>query len=78
MVFATILSTLSEWRTSTCTAVAEPPVELISRATVVIVDSGEFGLGLSGMGLEGSLMVLAATTTVKIHESGFLRNEMNT
>ena len=60
---------MSDWmlsgeRTSTWMAVAVPPAATISRVTVVMVDSDDLGSGLDGMGLEGSLMVFAATTTV--------------
>jgi hypothetical protein len=45
-------------------AVASPPAELISCATVVIVEADELGSGGKGDGrFEGSLMVFAATTT---------------
>lgn len=48
--------------------VAVPPEELISWATVVMVESGELGSGGDDEGdeiaLDGSLMVFAATTTV--------------
>lgn len=64
MVVEMRFSTLSGERTSTCTAVASPPAEMISRVTVVMVESGDLGSGGKGtVGLEGSLTVFAATTT---------------
>lgn len=64
---------LSSCRTSTCTAVAVPPARAISRATVVIVEEGEFGLGGKGEGRsEGGVVDLAATTT-----EGDQRDEMS-
>lgn len=62
-VLDTRASTLSGERTSTWTAVAWPPASVISLATVVMVEAEELGSGGKGPGLEGSLMVLAATTT---------------
>lgn len=44
-------------------AVASPPAEVISRATVVTVESLVFGLGALSVSLEGSVMDFAATTT---------------
>lgn len=64
MVFATRAFTLSSDRTSTWMGVASPPAEVISRATVVMVESLDFGLGALSVSLEGSVMDLAATTTV--------------
>lgn len=56
--------TLCSKRTSTGMAVAWPPEEVISRATVVMVLSGELGSGGKGsLVWEGSLVDLAATTT---------------
>lgn len=64
------LFTLSSYLTSTCNASASPPAAVISRATVVMVLSGEFGSGGKGVFLEGSLVDFAATTTfviIRIH-----------
>lgn len=44
---------------------ASPPAEVISRATVVTVDSLVLGLGVLSVSLEGSVMDFAATTTGK-------------
>jgi hypothetical protein len=55
---------LSGERTSTWMGVAVPPRERISWVTVVMVEAEDLGSGLTGMGLDGSLAVLAATTTV--------------
>ena len=55
---------LEKLRTSTGIAVALPPVEVISRTTVLIVDAGEFGSGGKGEHFEGSEVVFAATMTV--------------
>lgn len=63
IVFATRAFTLSSDRTSTWMGVASPPAEVISRATVVMVESLDFGLGALSVSLEGSVMDLAATTT---------------
>lgn len=63
MVFATRAFTLSSDRTSTWMGVASPPAEVISRATVVMVESLDFGLGALSVSLEGSVMDFAATTT---------------
>lgn len=59
----TSLFTLSSNRTSTCRASASPPAVVISRATVVMVLSGELGSGGKGTFLDASLVDLAATTT---------------
>jgi hypothetical protein len=48
--------------------VASPPARVISRATVVMVDWGELGLGGKGESLARSafgVVALAAATTVK-------------
>lgn len=63
MVCATRAFTLSSDRTSTWMGVASPPAEVISRATVVTVESLVFGLGVLSVSLEGSVMDFAATTT---------------
>lgn len=63
MVWEMRFSTLSGYRTSTWMAVASPPEARISLATVVMVEDEELGSGAVGMGLDGSLTVLAATTT---------------
>lgn len=63
MVFATRAFTLSSDRTSTWMGVASPPADVISRATVVMVESLDFGLGVLSESLEGSVMDFAATTT---------------
>lgn len=55
--------TLSSDRTSTWTGCASPPACRISWLTVVMVDSLDLGSGMAVIGLDGSLMVLAATTT---------------
>lgn len=57
------LFTLSSYRTSTCKASASPPAVVISRATVVMVLSGELGSGGKGVLFDGSLVDFAATTT---------------
>jgi len=64
IVLSTSLWTLEKSRTSTDIAVALPPVEVISRATVLIVDAGEFGSGGKGEHFVASEVVFAATTTV--------------
>lgn len=51
---------------STGMAVASPPARVISRATVVMVDCGEFGSGGKGVSLSSwawGVVDLAATTT---------------
>jgi hypothetical protein len=68
MTLASSVSSTSRWmlsakRTSTAMAVASPPTSLISRATVLIVESGELGSGGNGAGPYASLVVFAATTT---------------
>lgn len=63
MAAETSLFTLSSNRTSTCRASASPPAVVISRATVVMVLSGELGSGGKGTFLDASLVDLAATTT---------------
>jgi hypothetical protein len=55
---------LGKSRVSTGMAVAVPPASSISRATVEMVDAGEFGSGGKGEVLEASEVDLAATTTV--------------
>lgn len=52
-------------RTSTCSAVATPPAEVISRATVLMVEAKELGSGGKGLHLLASEVVLAATTTLE-------------
>lgn len=64
IVDSTSLWTLEKLRTSTGIAVALPPVEVISRATVLIVDAGELGSGGKGVHFVASEVVFAATTTV--------------
>jgi len=54
--------------TSTEMAVASPSVSVISRATVLIVEEGEFGSGGKGWHMLASDVVLADTTTVKMSE----------
>ncbi len=49
-------------------AVASPSVSVISRATVLIVEEGEFGSGEKGWHMLASDVVLADTTTVKLSE----------
>jgi hypothetical protein len=56
--------TLVKSRTSTDIAVAFPPVEVISRATVLVVDAEELGSGGKGEHFVASEVVFAATTTV--------------
>lgn len=56
--------TLCSERTSTWIGVASPPAETISWLTVVMVESEDLGFGGNdAVGLDGSLMDLAATTT---------------
>ena len=55
--------TLAKSLTSTDIAVALPPASVISRATVLIVDAGEFGSGGKGEHVVASDVVFAATTT---------------
>lgn len=62
-VSLTMLWTLSESLVSTGIAAASLPASLISRATVLIVEAGEFGSGGKGSHLEASDVVLAETTT---------------
>jgi hypothetical protein len=57
--------TLVKSRTSTDIAVAFPPVPVISRATVLIVDAEELGSGGKGEHVMASDVVFAATTTVE-------------
>lgn len=63
-VASTSFWTLKKSRTSTDIAVAMPPVEVISRATVLIVDAGVLGSGGKGVHFVASDVVFAATTTV--------------
>ncbi len=48
---------------STEMAIASPPASLISRSTVLIVDSEEFGSGGNGFVAYASEVDFAATTT---------------
>ena len=62
-------------RTSTDIAVAFPPASVISRATVLIVDDGEFGSGGKGEHFVASDVVFAATTTVGQFYQHVLKDE---
>jgi hypothetical protein len=64
IVDSTSFWTLVKSRTSTDIAVAFPPADVISRATVLIVELDEFGSGGKGEHLVASDVVFAATTTV--------------
>lgn len=64
IVDSTSFWTLAKSRTSTDIAVAFPPAEVISRATVLIVDAGELGSGGKGEHFVAFDVVFAATTTV--------------
>jgi hypothetical protein len=55
---------LAKSRTSTGSAVALRPREVISRATVLIVEAGELGSGGKGVHCVASEVVFAATMTV--------------
>lgn len=70
-VCVTKFSMFSGERTSTWMAVASLPAAVISWATVVIVEDEELGSGgdVAG-GLEGSVIVFAATTTSRSSVSG--------
>jgi hypothetical protein len=63
-VTSTSFCTLVKSRTSIDIAFAFPPAEVISRATGLIVDAGEFGSGGKEEHAVASEVVLAATTTV--------------
>ena len=63
VALATICWMLEGSRVSTGMARAAPPEEVISRATVLMVEEGELGSGGNGLQVEASDVVFAATTT---------------
>lgn len=66
IVPSTSFWTLVKSRTSTGIAVALPPASVISRATVLIVDAGEFGSGGKGEHFVASDVVFATTMTAAL------------